>query len=146
MICKEITYMDYDGNERTEKFYFNLNKVEITNWLFSPDGCTLDKILTNIVETRNAREIMRTMEKFIALTVGQKSPDGRRFIKNDDIRDDFMQSEAYVELFNELTTDAAAAAAFVNGVMPQNMRDEMEKTTKEHPEIIPTTFRPHIPG
>lgn len=146
MICKEITYTDYDGVERKEKFYFNLNKVEIVKWLTSPDGCTLDKILINIIETQNAKEIMDTLEKFISLTIGQKSPDGRRFIKNDEIRDDFMQSEAYVELFNELTTNAKAAADFVNGVMPQNMRDEANKAMKDHPEVMPSNLKPYLPG
>lgn len=30
MLEKVITYTDYDGNERKEKFYFNLTKAELT--------------------------------------------------------------------------------------------------------------------
>ena len=56
------------------------------------------------------------------LGYGEKSPDGKRFIKNQELRDAFAQTEAYSDLFMELATDAEAAARFINGIVPQGKK------------------------
>ena len=39
-------------------------------------------------------------------------------MKSEEISNGFAQTEAYSQLFMELATDADAAAAFVNGIIP----------------------------
>jgi hypothetical protein len=117
MLKKTITYIDYDGNSRTEDFYFNLSKAEVTEMELSADG-GLSKMLEKIVASQDNKRIMEIFKDIIIKAYGEKSPDGKRFIKNDALREAFTQTEAYTELFMELATNAEAASAFVNGIVP----------------------------
>ena len=117
MLKKTITFVDYDGNERTEDFYFNLTKAEVAEMEMSAEG-GLAKMLEKIVVERDSKRIIETFKDLILRSYGEKSPDGRRFIKSQELRDSFEQTEAYSELFMELAMNAEAAAAFVNGIIP----------------------------
>lgn len=117
MLKKTITYTDYDGNSRTEDFYFNLSKAEVTEMELSADG-GLSKMLEKIVASQDNKRIMEIFKDIIIKAYGEKSPDGKRFIKNDALREAFTQTEAYSELFMELATNAEAASAFINGIVP----------------------------
>lgn len=121
MLKKTITYTDYDGNKRTEDFYFNLTKAEITEMEMSMNG-GLSKMIEKIVQTNDMKRIVEIFKDLILKAYGEKSNDGKRFIKNQEIREAFSQTEAYSELFMELATDANAAAAFVNGIIPANAK------------------------
>ena len=117
MLKKTVTYTDYNGVERTEDFYFNLTKAEVTEMELSTDG-GLEAMIRKVVSEKNAPAIVKIFKALVLKAYGEKSPDGRRFIKNDEIRDAFSQTEAYSDIFMELATDADAAAAFVNGIIP----------------------------
>lgn len=117
MLKKTITYTDYDGNERTEDFYFNLSKAEVAEMEMSKDGGMV-KELERIVAAQDGKRIIEAFKGLILKAYGEKSPDGRRFIKSDELRDAFSQTEAYSDLFMELSLNADAAAEFVNGIIP----------------------------
>lgn len=117
MLKKTIKYSDYDGNERTEDFYFNLTKAELTEMEMSHSG-GLVKTIESIVATNDSKRIVELFKDLILKAYGEKSLDGKRFIKNQELRDSFSQTEAYSELFMELATNADAAATFVNGITP----------------------------
>lgn len=118
MLKKTISYVDFDGNKRTEDFYFNLTKAEVTEMELSAEG-GLAKSLEKIVQAQDNKRIIEAFKDLILRSYGEKSPDGKRFIKNQELRDSFVQTEAYSELFMELATDAEKAAGFVNGIIPQ---------------------------
>lgn len=117
MFKKTITYTDYNGVERTEDFYFNLTRAEVTEMELSTTG-GLTTMIEKIVAEQDSKAIVETFKKIILAAYGEKSADGRRFIKNDEVRDSFAQTEAYSDLFMELASDADAAAEFINGVAP----------------------------
>lgn len=116
MIKKVITYTDYNGNEKTKAYFFNLNQAEIVELENSIPGG-----LTNMIERlsteQDNREIIKIFKDLILRSYGEKSPDGDRFVKNDELREGFSQTEAYNELFMELAQDSNAAAEFFNGVI-----------------------------
>ena len=120
MLKKTITYTDYNGNERTEDFYFNLSKAEIMEMEMSTAG-GLTEMIQKIVAAQDAPAIMKVFKELILKAYGEKSPDGKRFIKSDEISTAFSQTEAYSQLFMELATDADAAAKFVNGIIPVDL-------------------------
>lgn len=120
MLTKSITYTDYNGNVRTEDFLFNLNKAEIIE-LESSESGGLSKMLEELVKSNDNRKIVDVFKNIILKAYGKKSDDGRRFIKNDEIREEFEQTEAYSELFMELASDSDAASAFVNGIIPKDL-------------------------
>lgn len=125
MLKKTITYTDYDGTERTEDFYFNLTKAEVMEMEMGTTG-GMKKMLEKIVAEKDSKRIVETFKDIIVRSYGVKSPDGKRFIKTDEVVEAFTQTEAYSELFMELATNAQAAAAFINGIVPQGM---VEKDT-----------------
>lgn len=120
MIKKTITYSDYNGTERTEDFYFNLTKAEITKMELSIKG-GLAEMIKRIVDAQDTPAIIEVFEDLIKRSYGVKTPDGRGFVKKVEDLESFMATEAYSQLFMELATDADAAAAFVNGVVPADM-------------------------
>lgn len=126
MLKKTITYTDYDGIERTEDFYFHINKAELTT-LFNSERGGLEKLLEKIIQTKDGPKIMEYFQKIIRLAYGEKSNDGRRFMKSDEIYANFESTEAYSQLFMELCTDAEKAADFVKGILPADLAAEAEK-------------------
>lgn len=118
MLNKSITYTDYDGETRTENFMFNLTKAEIAELNLTTEG-GLQSVIQKIIDSKNVPEITRWFKKIITMSYGEKSTDGKRFVKSEELTNEFLQTEAYSELFMELLTDEGAAAAFINGIMPQ---------------------------
>lgn len=117
MLKKTITYEDYDGNERTEDFYFNLSKAELTEWELSHAG-GLSSLLTKIVASNDTPEIMAFFKDIIVKSYGEKSPDGRRFVKSPELTDAFLQTPAYDIFFMEIMENTDAMSDFINGLMP----------------------------
>lgn len=130
MIKKTIKFVDYDGNEREEDFYFNLTKAELTEMELSTEG-GMEQMIRKIISTKDNKKIVEMFKEIILKSYGEKSLDGRRFIKSKELTDAFVQTEAYSELFMELATDADAAAAFVNGVVPQMPEDHRKAVNNE---------------
>lgn len=117
------TYNDYNGGTRTEDFYFNLTQAEITEMNLSVDG-GLVEMINRIVAAQDGRQIIALFKDIILRAYGEKSPDGKRFIKTQELRDAFAQTEAYSDLFMELATDPKAAADFINGIIPAQKGDK----------------------
>jgi hypothetical protein len=117
MLKKTFTYVDYNGVERTEDHYFNLSKAELMEMELSTTG-GLAEMINKIVAAQDAPQIVKIFKELVLKAYGQKSADGRRFIKSAELSDEFAQTEAYSQLFMELATDADAAAKFVNGIVP----------------------------
>lgn len=130
MLKKNIKYVDYDGNERTEDFYFNLNKAEVIELQLGTVG-GLTKTLEKIVQEKDTSRIIEYFKTIILKAYGEKSADGRRFIKSQELRDAFEQTEAYSELFMELVRDAKMAAEFINGVLPKEAADAIGVETTD---------------
>ena len=120
MLKKTIKYTDYDGNEREEDFYFNLNKAEVTEMELSKQG-GLSEYIKRIVAAQDAPSLVELFKELICKSYGEKSLDGKRFVKSKELTEGFTQTEAYAELFVELASNAEEATKFVNGIMPKNM-------------------------
>lgn len=118
MLKKTITYTDYNGAERTEDFYFNLTEAEVVEMQYSIGG-GLKERLERIVKTQDQPAILREFKKLILMAYGEKSDDGKQFMKSEEISKRFECTEAYSNLFMELATDADKASEFVNGIVPK---------------------------
>ncbi len=130
MLKKTITYTDYNGVERTEDFYFNLTKAEIAEMeLEIPGGMT--EMLKRITAAQDTPSLVKIFKDLILRSYGEKSADGKRFIKSQELKESFAQTEAYSELFMELATNAESASAFINGIIPADIAKEAEKQGKK---------------
>jgi len=124
-----ITYTDYNGNERTENFAFNLNKAEITRMEMSVKG-GLAEMIQRIVDAQDQPAIIEVFEDLIRKSYGVKTPDGRGFLKRPEDLEAFVSTEAYSELFMKLATNADEAAKFVNGIIPAALAKELAEKQK----------------
>lgn len=118
MIKKTVTYTDYNGNSRTEDFYFNLNKAEVLELELSTDG-GLEAFVNKVVAEHDTRNLCSLFKSLVLKAYGVKSLDGKRFEKSQKLRDEFEQTEAYAEIFTTLATDTDAAIEFFNGIIPK---------------------------
>lgn len=135
MLKKTITYTDFNNNVRTEDFYFNLSKAEITEWELRENlSGGLQAILTNVIKSNDGRQIMDAFRQILIKSYGIKSADGRSFVKSEEISAGFLGSEAYSVLFMELLQDPNAASRFVNGIVPADLADEAAKAEQTRPQ------------
>lgn len=133
MVVKKIKYTDFNGLEREEEFMFNLTEAEITEMELTTDGGLSDSI-KKIIAAQNTPEIIKVFKMLLLKSYGEKSADGRRFVKSEELSEEFSQTNAYSQLFMELATDDKAAVAFINGIMPDSMQ---EKAAGNNPGLTP---------
>lgn len=119
MLKKEITYTDFNGQKKTEDFYFNLTKAELIEYdaAYQNQGGVME-YLTSLMKHEQTGKLIMAFKDLILRSYGEKTSNGR-FIKSQELRDAFMATEAYSELFMEITSGEEAAAAFINGIVPQ---------------------------
>lgn len=125
MLKKTIAYTDYEGTEREEEFYFNLTESELMVMELSEEG-GLKKMMEKIVKEKNRPKLIEIFQKMIKMSYGEKSPDGRRFIKSEALSEAFAQTPAYDKLFMELATNEDAAINFIRGIVPPEMSDNVK--------------------
>ena len=130
MVVKTIKYTDYDGNEREETFYFNLNEAEITEMQYEQVG-GLREFLDKITKSNDNVEIMKMFKKILLKAYGEKSADGRRLVKSEEISTAFTQTEAYNQLFLELVDGGdEAMSEFINAIIPQSIKEKSIQAIK----------------
>lgn len=120
MLKKTITYTDYNGTQRTENFYFNLTKAELLDMDLGTVG-GMQQLLQLMIDKQDIPQILKAFKKIIFDSYGEKSPDGRRFVKSKELSEAFFQTEAYSQLYMELISDANAAAYFINHIVPEEI-------------------------
>lgn len=129
MLKKTIKYEDYNGVEREEDFYFDLSEAEVLEMEAEQVG-GMSNLIEKIVQTKDIPSLIKMFKGLILKAYGEKSADGRRFIKSEQLSNEFSQTRAYSKLFMELATDDKAAAAFVNAIIPQELLDKQKALTK----------------
>ena len=130
MYTKTVTYTDYNGVERTEKCLFNLTQAELMEMEMSTSG-GLAEMIQKVVDAQDAPSIIKIFKDLILKAYGEKSPDGKRFIKSEELSTAFSQTEAYSKIFMELAQDADKAAEFVNGIVPADAVPNTHKIDKK---------------
>ena len=138
MYIKTMTYTDYDGEQRTENFCFNLTQAEIAEMDLSATG-GLEQTIKDIIAAKDNAKLVQLFKGLILKSYGVKSSDGRRFIKSEQLSEEFSQTEVYSDLFMELASDASAAAEFINKITP-NIPGKEEVIAKEQAKLtaLPT--------
>ena len=126
MLKKAITYVDFNDETVTEEFFFHLSKAELVELEMSHEG-GLSESLQRIIAAEDTKGIIKEFKNIILTSYGKKSPDGRRFIKNQELREEFESTEAYSVLFMELVTETDKAVEFINGIIPAGMAEEAAK-------------------
>lgn len=126
MYKKTMETIDFGGTKRVEDYYFNLTAAELMEMQLSTEG-GFKEMIERIVNAQNQTEMTELFKKMICKSYGVLSPDGRKFIKNDAVLADFMSTQAYSDLYYKLASNGEAAAAFFEGILPEDMKEETKK-------------------
>lgn len=126
MLKKSIKYTDYNGVVREEEFNFNLSKAEIMEMEMGTVG-GFSEMVQKIIAAQDTPSLIKLFKDLVLKAYGEKSPDGRRFIKSEELSTEFSQTEAYTELFMELATNAEEATKFINGIVPADLAEKAKE-------------------
>ena len=134
MIKQDITYTNFEGEQETETLYFHLNKVELMEMQVS-EKRGLAQYITDIQKAENNKEIFRLFKEIVLRAYGERSEDGKKFIKNERLREEFEGCLAYEELMVKIVTETDFAVKFVNGIMPAGMADQIAARMGQDPLV-----------
>jgi len=136
MLKKTIEYTNFDGVEMKEDFFFNLTQAELTELQMSKAG-GFGEYIEKIVAAKDVPTLAKLFKDLIMLSYGEKSADGKRFVKKaadgHRLADDFVETEAYSNLYMELIMDDKEAANFVNGILPSEVREKAASNMTQNP-------------
>ncbi len=130
MLKRSISYEDFNGNDATDIFYFNISKPELIELEVEfKEG--FSTMLQSIIETNDSKQLIKRFKEIVLMAYGKKSEDGKRFVKSDQLREEFAQTAAYSALFMDLATDDSAAIVFLKGILPKDMTGDLDKAIAE---------------
>lgn len=135
MLKREITYEDFNGVKSTETFYFNLSKTEMAGWDLGGMAASLERM----AKAQDTTSLVAEIQKIVLTSYGEKSEDGKRFIKSEELRTAFSQTAAYDALFMELAQDEQKLLGFFQGVFPKEFADQLRQAT---PPPVPQMTQP----
>jgi hypothetical protein len=138
MLKLPITYTNFDDEEVTDTYWFNITKSEFIEFEVSYEGGFV-QAMNKIIETNDKKAIIAEFKKIILWSYGEKSADGKRFVKSEELSRDFSQTLAYDALFVKLSTDDGYAAMFINGIVPKDMLDAANAQDQDKPQGPPPT-------
>ena len=144
MIVKKIAYTDFNGQERNEEFHFHMSKAEVVKWMTTNGNYTLDKVLGKLIQSENVKDMIGEVEYLILNSYGEVSLDGKRFIKSEEAKKAFSESEAYSTLFMDLVSDAKKAADFFNGILPDDLAKSINEAIKANPDAMPDVLKDYV--
>lgn len=128
MLKKEISYEDFNGEKLTETFYFNLTKPELLELEVSYKN-GIEGALKEMLEKDDRSGLLAFFKKTVLHSYGKKSDDGKRFIKTEELTEEFTQTNAYAELYMELLNNSDSAANFISGIVPSDLAEAMKEET-----------------
>lgn len=134
MFTKTITYTDFNGVERKEAFYFNLSENEVVEMEFGTNG-GYTELLNKIIAAKDQESLLKEIKKFILKAYGEKSSDGRRFMKSEEISRAFSETPAFTKLYMEFLFNDLAFAEFVNAIIPTNVSNTIQKHIEASNEV-----------
>lgn len=129
MFKETKTYEDFNGVTRTEDFYFNMSKAELAEMELSVSG-GMENMLKKIVGSQDNKKIVETFKEILLKTYGEKSDDGRRFVKSPELSKAFSETPVYSDMFVELATNEKYAAKFIEGIFPRDLKDQLDAAEK----------------
>lgn len=144
MYVKTFKYKDFDGNQREEEHFFHLNDAEVMDWIVTDKGYTLDAVIDRLSKERDIKKIMEIVEDLILRSYGMKSPDGRRFEKDEQLSKEFKQTEAYSQLFMELIGDADKLVQFIVKIIPSDLAEKADRILANAKEKSPDEFQKYL--
>lgn len=124
MIKQIVEYKDYNGEQRKEELYFDLSEAEVVEMQFSEKGGIVSYLRKILIE-KDDGNILKYFKDLILMAYGEKSPDGRYFIKDEETKKHLLYSPAYSQLFMKFARDPKAGFEFIKGIIPEQYSSQL---------------------
>ena len=129
-----VQYQNFDGDLETEDLYFHLNIKELQemeNW-----DVPLTKRIAKLTKTEDGKEAFELMRDIVEAAYGERSADGKRFVKNPEVLKNFTQGLAYDEVIISFIDGTTDLGKFVEGLLPKKVFELAKKNAKDsHDEV-----------
>lgn len=122
MLKKTIKYVDYNGNPREEDCYFNLTRTELLQLDLTSEGSFQD-LVHKIIQTQDKKALWHLFKEIVLTSYGEKSLDGKKFIKSSELAAEFACTPMFDELMVELCSGEEAVNKFIDGIMPIDLNE-----------------------
>lgn len=134
MIKKTINYENFDGEEITEDAYFHLTKAELLDLEYKEET-PFTEYLKQMQDSTTPKTVLHVLRELISASYGKKTDDGKRFVKNEELTNAFVSSDAYSELLFGLLNDPEEATKFFESIMPPKLLAQAKAELDKNPEL-----------
>lgn len=119
MLKQRVKYEGFDGEIIEEDLYFNLTRMDLIELNDRYDSKDMAAYMDKIVKEKNVKELYSVLKDIVLMAYGVKSEDGKRFIKNQTVKDEFAESLAFAQLIEDFHETETAMSDFVTGITKQ---------------------------
>jgi len=117
MLKQRVKYEDFDGNIQDETLYFNLSRMELVALQARYGKEDMAKYIETLIENKDLEKMYELLNDIVLTAYGVRSEDGKRFIKNEQIREEFLQSLAYEALIEDFHDETRKVLeTFITGI------------------------------
>ena len=124
-----VQYQNWDGDLETEDLYFHLNIKELQE--MEKWDVPLTKRIAKLTKTEDGTEAFELMRDIVEAAYGERSSDGKRFVKNPEVLKNFTQGLAYDEVILQFIDGTTDLAKFVEGLLPKKVFELAKKNAKD---------------
>lgn len=129
-----IQFENFDGETVSEDLYFHLNIKELQAMEEWP--VPLTKRIADLTNTQDGKKAFELMRDIIEVAYGERSEDGKRFVKNEEVLKNFTQGLAYDEVIIKFIDGSMDLAKFIEGLLPKKVFELAKKNAKDsHDEV-----------
>lgn len=119
MLKKRVKYEGFDGEIIEEDLYFNLTRMDLIELNDRYESKDMAAYMDKIVKEKNIKELYKVLKDIVLMAYGTKSEDGKRFVKNQEVKDEFSESLAFAQLIEDFHETDTAMSDFVTGITNQ---------------------------
>ena len=119
MLKQRVKYEGFDGELIEEDLYFNLTRMDLIELNDRYESKDMAAYMDKIVKEKNVKELYKVLKDIVLMAYGVKSEDGKRFIKNQTVKDEFAESLAFAQLIEDFHETDTAMSDFITGITSQ---------------------------
>lgn len=115
MLKHQVSYKDFDNKTVKETLWFNLTTRDSAKLTIKYGD--LAAYVKKIEKEKDAASMMVLIEDLVLTAYGERSEDGRHFVRNDEIRERFSYSLAFEALLDDLYSDEKKMSKFFDALL-----------------------------
>ncbi len=129
-----VQFENFDGETVSEDLYFHLNIKELQD--MEKWDVPLTQRIAKLTKTEDGKEAFDLMRDIVEAAYGERSEDGKRFVKNPEVLKNFTEGLAYDEVILKFIDGTTDLSKFIEGLLPKKVFELAKKNTKDSGEEV----------